>query len=67
MKMTGKVLEYSEENSLGYIEGFDGIVYLFHQIEVKNNVQLKKDDIVKFDFTISSEQDMPYAMTIEKR
>lgn len=65
MKMMGKILEYNEKDSLGYIEGFDGLVYLFHQIHVKDNVQLKKDSIVKFDFSLNGEHDMPYAMDVE--
>ena len=63
MKMMGKILEYNEVDSLGYIKGFDDIVYLFHQIHVKQNVHLKKGDIVKFDFSLNG--DMPYAMDIE--
>ena len=50
MKMMGQILEYNDVDSLGYIKGFDDIVYLFHQIHVKQNVLLKKRDIVKFDF-----------------
>lgn len=67
MKMTGKVLEYSEKNSLGYIEGLDGTVYMFHQVHVKNDTKLTKDDIVKFDFSLTEDENMPYAMDIEKR
>ena len=65
MKMMGQILEYNEVDSLGYIKGFDDMVYLFHQIHVKQNVQLKKGDIVKFDFSLNGENNMPYAMDIE--
>lgn len=65
MKMMGQILEYNEVDSLGYIKGFDDMVYLFHQIHAKTNIQLKKGDIVKFDFSLNSDVDMPYAMAIE--
>lgn len=66
MKMIGKVLEYSNKDSLGYIEGYDGTVYMFHQINVKNNIELKKGDIIKFNFIINGDKNMQYAVDIEK-
>ena len=65
MKMSGKVIEYSEQDELGYIEGYDGVVYLFHEIQVKNDVKIAKNSIVRFDFVIQDSSDMPYAVDIE--
>lgn len=67
MKMTGRIIEYDEVNSLGYIKGYDETVYLFHQIYVKDNITLKKGDIVKFNFSMGIDKNMPYATDIEKK
>lgn len=67
MKMLGTVLEYSDKDALGYIEGYDEIVYLFHRIYVKDKVKLEKGDIVKFDFIFNGDKNMPYAIDIEKK
>ena len=67
MKMLGKVIEYSEKDLMGYIEGLDDIVYIFHQNQVNNNEKLELGDLVEFNFMLRGDKNMPYATDIEKR
>lgn len=65
--MLGTVEGYNEETKVGYITGFDDLLYFFREREVKGNVSLKKNDVVKFDYIIESREEMPIAIQIEKR
>lgn len=52
MKMSGIVKKYDDITLTGYIEGYDGITYLYHQRNVENDAILKEGDLVKFNFDI---------------
>ena len=65
--MLGNVENYNEETRVGYITGYDDVLYFFRQRDVKNNIILKKKDIVKFDYVMNSKEEMPIAISIEKR
>ena len=65
--MLGNVENYNEETRVGYITGYDDVLYFFRQRDVKNNIILKKKDIVKFDYLMNSKEEMPIAISIEKR
>lgn len=65
--MIGSVENYNQETRVGYITGYDDILYFFRQKDVKGNIILKKNDIVKFDYLIYEKEEMPIAIEIEKR
>lgn len=65
--MLGNVENYNEDTRVGYITGYDDLLYFFRQSEVKDNIILKKNDIVKFDYLMDSKEEMPIAIKIEKR
>lgn len=65
--MLGTVENYNEDTRVGYITGYDDLLYFFRQSEVKDNIILKKNDIVKFDYLMNSKEEMPIAIKIEKR
>lgn len=65
--MLGNVENYNEDTKVGYITGYDDLLYFFRQSEVKDNIILKKNDIVKFDYLMDSKEEMPIAIKIEKR
>lgn len=65
--MRGKVLEYDEENSMGYIKGFDEIIYFFHAEHIMDNEEVNENDIVEFDYLLRGNGDLPYAIEIKKK
>ena len=67
MKMMGNIIELDKNNKLGYIKGFDDLIYFFHQNQVYNNENLKINDLVEFDFEIKIDKNMPYAIDIKRK
>ena len=67
IQMLGIVENYNENTRVGYITGFDDLLYFFRQIDVKDNIILNKKDIVEFDYLIHEKNEMPIAIKIEKR
>lgn len=65
--MLGNVENYNEDTKVGYITGYDDLLYFFRQKDVKDDIFLKKGDIVKFDYLIETKEEMPIAIKIEKR
>ena len=65
--MLGKIYKYDKLNEIGYIEGYDELIYFYHQNNVLNHNELKEGDIVSFDYIIEKTQDkLPYAINIVK-
>lgn len=67
MKMMGNIIELDKKNELGYIKGFDDLIYFFHKNQVYNNENLKINDLVEFDFEMKIDKNMPYAINIERK
>ena len=63
--MVGKILEYDKNAGIGYALGFDDITYIFRRSSLENDIELEKNDIIKFDCLLFEE--MPEAVRIEKR
>lgn len=63
--MVGKILEYDKNAGIGYVLGFDDITYIFRRSCLENDIELEKNDIIKFDCLLFEE--MPEAVRIEKR
>lgn len=64
--MIGTVKNYNEETKVGYIDGYDDIVYFFKQEYVKENITLKENDIVRFDYLMYKKEETPIAIKIER-
>lgn len=65
--MLGNVEKFNEDTRVGYITGYDDLLYFYRQRDVKDDIILKKCDIVKFDYLIETKEEMPMAIKIEKR
>lgn len=65
--MYGKIKSYDKINEMGYIEGYDEIIYFYHQNNVINGTLLNEGDIVSFDYMLEKNPDeLPYAINIIK-
>ncbi len=63
--MVGKILEYDKNDGIGYVLGFDDITYIFRRSSLVKDIELEKNDIIKFDCLLNEE--MPEAVRVEKR
>jgi len=63
--MVGRILEYNKTVGIGYVLGFDDITYIFRRSSLEKDIELKKNDIIKFDCLLNEE--MPEAVRVEKR
>jgi len=63
--MVGKILEYDKNDGIGYVLGFDDITYIFRRSSLVKDIELEKNDIIKYDCLLFEE--MPVAIRIEKR
>lgn len=65
--MMGKVEKYNDKSKIGYIKGYDDVIYLYRKREVDDNIILKEGDIVKFEYIRYSMEEMPMAIEIQKK
>ena len=63
--MIGRILEYNKNVGIGYVLGYDEIIYIFRRSSLEKDIELKKNDIIKFDCLLNEE--MPEAVRVEKR
>lgn len=65
--MIGKISKYDKINEMGYINGYDELIYFYHQNNVIGNKILNEGDIVSFDYMLEkNENQLPYAINIIK-
>ena len=64
--MLGIVKKYNNNDGIGYIIGYDDIIYLFRENVIIGDTKIEKNDIVDFEIMIYNKEELPETVKVKK-